>query len=270
MNVLVFGLGKSGTTVIAKAIQHSLPGAGFLMEPKAQEEITRRRERPLVVKMLFGQWQEDLPALEKMLRNKGGAGFDRIVTILRDPRDQAISSFLYNFYNLARNGRATPEQLQELVDLVRAKEQSPAALSFAKLCAELNRVMRWKGYSSAKLLEASKTYWQFLCSLGEVSDFRLRYGDFMRGELAPLESYLGLKLTPHREVDEYSRTRRSAAAGNWREFFTPEDVSLLRPSMGELLAEMGYPDWELRPVEKLNPAHFSEYLLSLLREAQSR
>lgn len=270
MNVLACGLGKTGTTVIAKTIQHSLPGAGFLMEPKSEEEITRRQERPLVVKILWGQWQQNLPALEKILRRQSGARFDRIVTILRDPRDQAISSLLYNFYNLAGKGRASPEQLRELIDLVRAKEQKPSAISFTRLCEEVNRVMRWRGYSGAKLLEASETYWQFLCSLGEISGFRLRYEDFMQGELGPLESYLGVPLTSRREVDEFQRTRRSAAAGNWREFFTPEDVAVLQPLTGESLAEIGYCDWELRPVEALNPAHLSEYLLRLQQEAQSK
>ena len=272
MNVLVFGQGKSGTTVVAKTIQHSLPGAGFLMEPKSEEEIARKRARPLVTKILYGQWKEDLPGLTRMLRNEGATRFDRIVKMLRDPRDQAISSFLYNFYNITRSGRASEEQLQEMIGLVRAKEENPQALSFGRLCGEMNCVMRWKGYSIAWLLTespsaANRAYWEFLASLGR-DGFLLRYEDFMRGELRALESYLGLELSRRREVDEYERTRRSAAAGNWREFFTPEDVEVLRPLIGAALGEMGYEDWELRPVSHLNPAHFSEYLLRLVREAR--
>lgn len=59
MNVLVFGQGKSGTTVIAKTIQHSLPGAVFLMEPKTEQTLTRPGARHTVVKILYGQWQEN-------------------------------------------------------------------------------------------------------------------------------------------------------------------------------------------------------------------
>ncbi len=268
MNVLVFGLGKSGTTVIAKAIQHSLPGAKFLMEPKTEEEIAQRRKRPLVVKILAGQWQEKLPALAQMLRNESTVRFDRMVTILRDPRDQAISSFLYNFYALAQDGHATAEQMRELTALVRMKEERPAEISFTGLCAETNRVMRWKGYTSEWLVEASRSYWRFLCSLGKTNCFRLRYEDFVRGDLAPLESYLGFPLSSRREVDEYARTRRSASSENWREFFTPEDVAILRPLIGDLLSEMGYDDWELRPAAALNPAHFSGYVERLIQEAQ--
>ncbi len=273
MNVLVFGQGKSGTTVIAKTIQHSLLDAKFLMEPKSEGEIVPRPGHPLVVKILAGQWKENLPGLTRILRNESGVRFDRIVKILRDPRDQAISSFLYNFYHLAEDGRASAEQMQELLALVRAKELNPGAISFTQLCAELNRILRWKGYSSVWLmtesgLVAHRAFWELLCSLGN-SGYFLRYEDFMRGALAGLEAYLGFSLTSRREVGEFGRTKRSASWGNWREFFTAEDVAVLRPLLGDLLAEMGYADWELRPVGKLNSAHFSEYLLRLLREAQS-
>lgn len=122
MNVLVFGQGKSGTTVIAKTIQHSLPGAVFLMEPKTEAALTRPGAAHMVVKILQGQWQKNLPGLTTVLRNESSARFDRIVKIIRDPRDQAISSFLYNFFSFAQPGGATEEQLDEVIALVRAKE----------------------------------------------------------------------------------------------------------------------------------------------------
>lgn len=274
MNVLVFGQGKSGTTVIAKTIQHSLPGAVFLMEPKTEAALTRPGTAHTVVKILHGQWQKNLPGLTTVLRNESSAHFDRIVKIIRDPRDQAISSFLYNFFNLARPGGATAEQLDEVVALVRAKEQSPQQISFASLCAEVNRIMRWRNYSSAWLMTESgqvtnRAFWEFLVSLGD-SGHVVRYESFIQGDLRGLESYLGFRLSRRREVGEYERTRRSAASGNWREFFTPEDVAILRPLTAELLAEMGYPDWQLRPVEHLNPEHFSGYLTRLRHEARPR
>lgn len=274
MNVLVFGQGKSGTTVIAKTIQHSLPGAVFLMEPKTEEGLTRRGAAQTVVKILHGQWRENLPDLTKVLRNDSSAPFDRIVKIIRDPRDQAISSFLYNFYSLAQPGEATEEQLDEVIALLRAKEQSPQKISFASLCDGVNRIMRWRGYSSVWLMTesgqvANREFWNFLMSLGDRG-YLLRYEDFIRGKLAGLEAYLGFRLSPRREVGEYTRTRRSASAENWREFFTPEDVDILRPLTAKLLEKMGYPDWELRPAARLNPAHFSEYLLRLREEARPR
>ncbi len=274
MNVLVFGQGKSGTTVIAKTIQHSLPDAVFLMEPKTEAGLTRSGAAHTVVKILHGQWQENLAGLTNVLQNRSSARFDRIVKIIRDPRDQAISSFLYNFYSLAQPGAATEEQLDEVLELVRAKEQSPLTISFASLCDGVNRIMRWRGYSSTWLMTESgqvtnRAFWDFLGSLGG-SGYLLKYETFIRGDLGGLESYLGFRLSPRREVGEYARTRRSASSENWREFFTPEDVETLRPLTADLLAEMGYPDWELRPVERLNPEHFSGYLARLRHEARPR
>ena len=274
MNVLVFGQGKSGTTVIAKTIQHSLPAAVFLMEPKTEEELTRPGAVHTVVKILHGQWQQNLSGLTGVLRNDSSARFDRIVKIIRDPRDQAISSFFYNFFTLAQPGAATDEQLDEVVALIREKEQSPQTISFASLCGGVNRIMRWRGYSSAWLMTESgqvtnRTFWEFLRSLGDTGHL-LRYEDFIHGELRQLEMYLGFPLSVRRELGAYERTRRSASAGNWREFFTPEDVEILRPLTADLLVEMGYPDWDLHSVERLNPDHFSGYLARLRAEARPR
>ena len=274
MDILVFGQGKSGTTVIAKAIQHSLPGATFLMEPKTKQALTRQKMGPRVVKILYGQWAGNFAGLTRVLRNEASVRFDRLVKIIRDPRDQAISFLLYNFYECARDAKTSEAQLLEIVALFREKERSPAAKSFTAVCEEINRIMLWNGFSSSWLLRDSglvgnRAYWNYLESLGQRGHL-LRYEDFMRGELAPLETYLGIKLSPRREVDEYRRTKRSASWENWREFFTPEDVALLRPLLRDLLDEMGYPDWQLRPVAQLNPEYFSEYLVKLMREARDR
>ncbi len=274
MNVLVFGQGKSGTTVIAKTIQHSLPGAVFLMEPRTETALTRPGAAHTVVKILHGQWQENLPGLTSVLRNESSARFDRIVKIIRDPRDQAISSFLYNFYSLAQPGGASEAQLDAVIELLQAKEESPQTISFSSLCDGVNRIMRWHGYSSAWLMTESgqvtnRAFWNYLGSLGKFG-YLLKYESFIQGDLAGLESYFGFALSPRREVGEYGRTRRSAAAENWREFLTPEDVAILRPLTAELLTEMGYPDWELRPAERLPPEHFSAYLRRLRREARPR
>jgi hypothetical protein len=272
MNVLVFGQGKTGTTVLAKTIQHSLPDAAFVMEPKPGA-LFRRDASHTVVKILHGQWKSDLPCLTSLLRNQSATRFDRIVKVLRDPRDQAISILLYKFYGMARAGRISDPQIDEVLALLRWKEKSPGAISFAALCAEVNRVLRWKGFTSTWLFTesgevATRSYWDFLCSLGGTGHL-LRYEDFMQNRCPALETYLGFKLSVRREVGEYGRTRRSASWENWREFFTAEDVELLRPLIGRLLVEMGYPGWDLRPVQQLNSEHFSGYLTRLIQEARS-
>jgi len=272
MNILVFGQGKMGTTVIAKTIQHSLPGSRFLMEPKSEEALSGRDGQDHVVKILQGYWQENLPGLTRVLRNESTMRFDRIVKMIRDPRDQAISLLLYQFFGLARSGRASDKQLQELIEIVQAKERSPSSLSFTAFCAELNRLFEWSDFTSIWLMResgrvANRAYWEYLHAEGGEG-YLARYEEFVRGELRELESYLGLKLSPNRDVGEFSRTRRSASWGNWREFFTAEDVAVLRPVIGATIKEMGYPDWELKPVERLNPKHFSGYLVRLIEEAR--
>ena len=80
------------------------------------------------------------------------------------------------------------EQMQELLALVRAKELNPGAFSFTQLCAEMNRILRWKGYSSVWLmtesgLVAHPAFWGVLCSFGATGCF-LRSEQFLRGQAA--------------------------------------------------------------------------------------
>jgi hypothetical protein len=269
MRVLVFGQGKTGTTVIAKTIQHSISGANFLMEPKSEFEIAVGQNNATVTKILYGQWKRDSESLDRVLRNQSDTCcFDKLIKIIRDPRDQAISFFFYNFYDYALSPSISDNQLRELLSIVRNKEISPQSISFATLCDEVNRVHGWKRFTSTWLIRdsgiiANKEYWEYLKSINE--GYLCRYEDFMRGNVDGLEDYLGLTLSTDRSVDEFSRTCRSAASENWREFFTEEDIHQLRPVCESLLNEMGYPDWELKPIDRLSPAHFSSYLLGLIR-----
>jgi hypothetical protein len=272
MRVLVFGQGKSGTTVLAKTIQNSLPDADLLMEPKTEAALASSAAQNLVVKILYGQWVQNLPGLTRIARNKSGLPLDRIVKLIRDPRDQAISFLLYNFYEIARDVEVSERQLEELVHLIQIKERSPASISFGALCSEINRVMGWDRFTSRWLLVesglvANHTYLEYLRSLCDCG-YLMRYENFIRGDTQGLESYLGFELSSRRDVGEFARTRRSASCDNWQAFFTSEDVVALRSALEPVLDSMGYNDWELRPAKCLDRAHFSEYVTRLIREAR--
>jgi len=46
------------------------------------------------------------------------------------------------------------------------------------------------------------------------------------------------------------------------------DIAFFRPLLTDELTKLGYhDDWALTPVERLNPAHCSQYIKKLVREA---
>src|SRR3546814_4627558 len=87
------------------------------------------------------------------------------------------------------------------------------------------------------------------------------------GRMTDLESYLGVTLPSDMSsvnLGPFGYTKRSGASGNWRAFFTEEDVKILRPLIGAKLDDARYQDWALSPQSaQIGRAH-SE-LQSLMR-----
>src|SRR3546814_17918446 len=78
--------------------------------------------------------------------------------------------------------------------------------------------------------------------------------------MTDLESYLGVTLPSDMSsvnLGPFGYTKRSGASGNWRAFFTEEDVKILRPLIGAKLDDARYQDWALSPQSALNPDDYS-------------
>src|SRR3546814_15751780 len=84
--------------------------------------------------------------------------------------------------------------------------------------------------------------------------------------MTDLESYLGVTLPSDMSsvnLGPFGYTKRSGASGNWRAFFTEEDVKILRPLIGAKLDDARYQDWALSPQSALNPDDYSRYVARL-------
>ena len=68
-----------------------------------------------------------------------------------------------------------------------------------------------------------------------------RYEDFVAGNTAELEAYLGAKLPAKIEVGgEYRRVARSGVVGAWKHWFTAEDVAFFDGLFADFYATFGY------------------------------
>lgn len=267
MNILVYGLGKSGTTVVSKTIHNSLPDAQYHLEPKHLRYFDANVDfsKSNVVKILCPTGF----SFPDTLRLAGR--FDKSIGLVRDPRDRMISAMFHSAGSLLRKG--TDEQkslLAPFLDAVKEKEHEPSRRSFIEL---LDLVLRaaTRGPDSSRVLAHS------VWPIQKVSDFTVRHGffclryeDFIQGKHAELERYLGFPLTGEQDAGEWSWTKRSGGFNNWKRFFTPSDVEHIKSTLGEQIEALGYTDWTLEPCESLDPKEGSDYLASFVNSPRAK
>ena len=92
-------------------------------------------------------------------------------------------------------------------------------------------------------------------------------------ELEALNDFLRFNIDPKTEVYRLARqVNRSQTYGNWRNWFTEEDVSWMGPHLNPILKQLGYDptDWKLNMPDSLNPKYGSEYMERMFRFKRSK
>jgi hypothetical protein len=265
MNIIVVGTPKSGTTVISKNIQNSIPGASYYLEPSQENfflSYPKANGNKLnVVKVLYEYYTKDI--LQKVINNEFPFKFNKFIFIIRDPRDVFISSLMYWIYNHVRTVKELNlSDIEKWKELVKQKEMNPSSISAIQMIDNPNFLQ----YQIAFF----KDYFNFLKRLS-ANHFIIKYEDFIQFKIDSLESYLGFSLSSSRDVGQLKRTKRSSDFNNWKTFFTEQDIEFFVQHLEKEMVEVGYTDFKLTPVDKLDEKHYSIYLNNLIQEAmQSR
>ncbi len=282
-NVLVVGRAKTGTTVIAKSIQHSLGEAWgrpceFILEPKQislfDDPAHADREGPLVAKLINDHWETRPRLRNAILAGELDLEFDRLVFITRDPRDELISRLMYVLHIvIARNGIAEEKVAAWRAVLV-DKEQHPDGKGLFDLAEEFNTIFGTAQLGPAVTRRMCKNitrYWELIRRHeGDSRSVAIRYEDFIAGYYRVLEEGLGVPIILQRDVGNLDRVRRSESAGNWASFMTDGDLDFLRPLLAEEMAAFGYTDWERQPLDRLPSESYSGYVDKVVGLLRSR
>ena len=264
MNILVIGKAKTGTTVISKTLQKSIgENVGYFLEPKRieffQDASKFENEGGNVVKIIFEHWNAAPRFRNGLIHNESELKFDKVVCIVRDPRDEMLSRMLYVIKPYIDAKGMDELRVQQWITILEEKENDPASISFFELVQKFDELFSTDTKFGFLVATHVNQYNTFLRNIRDRV-FVIKYEDFIDGRLMHLESYLGFKLVDDRDVGNLSRTRRSASYGGWRDFFSPSDVDQLLPILGESLKLMGYDNWDLNKVGSLNSTHFSQYV----------
>lgn len=265
MNIVIFGLAKSGTTALFYKIKKALPpDVVWLFEPHAFDAATIPTGRSVIAKILPFRIVNPADA-------ESFAHFEKQILIVRDPRDRLISRVLYNIYHAEFCD--DEQKVSTLMQLLARKEAAPQTVPLLELMtviAELNgHEFSLKDWGDTYLEHSVKRPLDFHDRHPSV--FLFKYEDMIDSRLAALEEYLQLKLEHATVVDaEVNRVTRTKSYGSWRDWFTPADVASFRPLLQPYL-DRYYPnaDWDLNPAPAIAAEHASCYIERLVNERRA-
>ena len=267
MKVLILGLGKSGTTAMVYKIAGGLPDCHAFSGGQPGSHIGDYDNA--VYKHTYEERKGKSFDLYKEHLQK--ESYDRKVWIARDPRDAAISRMLYRWHK-GHKGRI--KQYKAHLELVLKKENDPASISFAELS-------RYSGHgdwprSLEKVFAEEQVRYErmhaFVKGLGD-SWFLFKYEDMISGNFDSLNEYLGFAVKADGEVPVSTgkaKVVRKKASGDWRHWYTEQDVELFKPAYRDYMTLIGYDinDWAFEEKPVIEPEFSSVYMQNLYRKAK--
>jgi len=257
--IVIAGPARSGTTALFYAIRASVAGpVRELFEARRFEPAPDDEGRTVLAKVLIGRpGYADYASFD---------AFDTEIGLVRDPRDWLLSVALHTVYGAPL---VDEDRVRPVLDLLRRKESDPASASVRMLIDAVRTLHRpGEGLARGTIAEWCREHVDAVCDFFDARPGYLvvPYEDVVGGRVEALEASLGFYLRspvpPNPRLERVARTR---GAGDWRNWFTPEDVTFFRPLFAPFMERFGYPDaWDLPATRSVHPEHASGYVERLL------
>ena len=261
--VIILGLAKSGTTGLWSVLVKSYP--------RRYLQFFEGQYLPSRYNKYFGQTNSEQNPRDVVSKQIIGpdfnftdlASFDKIIWMVRDPRDRLISYLLYRHYDYRYD---SDEFVREQLDLLRLKERDPDALAMIDLEARLllprptlESAFFWNDHQKNNFLSTL---------IEEGRAFIFKYEDFINQEYSGLENFLGIKMSRNAKVPkQFQRVIRSKTHSFWNHWFTQKDVDNYMELFQPFLEQYGYKDeWALAEEKKIDPEHCSRYVRTIINE----
>ena len=265
MRIFILGHGKSGTTVFLYKVAGGLENCEAFAGGDPGKHLGDHKNA------VYKHTYKDSKGrtFESYLEHVNEVKYDRKIWVARDPRDIAVSEMLYRWH---KGWRGQKKQYQAYLDLILKKEQNPGAVSFYEICRYIGNDT-WPR-STDEVLDREKQRYQrmhdFVKSL-ETDWFVFKYEDMIDKNFAALNQYLDFQVKDEAEIPQTtkkSKVARKKAYGDWREWFTEEDVEFYRPVYSPYMDIIGYDssDWTLSANPTINPEFSSVYIKNLVRK----
>lgn len=253
MRSLVISQAKSGSSAMMVMIANAMGTSIIYNEPPANTLHTLPSN--CVVKVLFENTVlEDLLAVLPQ--------FDKVVLLLRDPRDNYVSRILYSL-GAQKDCLVNDEFIDNFLVMLQKKQKEPASVDLTSLADMLGKdtLKNMPSY-----LQRYDHYLEFV-EQRSPNWFLMYYEDMVTGNLQKLSSYLNLQAQPVEMPERWQRVSRSKRSGDWRHWLTNNDVNNLAPHLSPILKKMSYEnDWQLAEPQEILAEHCQDYVLRLVHE----
>jgi hypothetical protein len=264
MKILILGTGKSGTTALVYKVAGGIPNCHAFSGGQPGKHLGNYENA--VYKHTYEERKgKSFDLYQEHLQKEH---YERKIWMARDPRDAAVSRMLYRWH---KGHRGNKEQYQTHLELVLKKEQDPRSIPFHVIC----RYAAHNGWpiTTEEVVEEERIRYQnmsdFVKTLGE--DWHLfTYESMVDKNFDSLNNYLGLQVEEDAEVPKSTgkaKVVRKKAVGDWRHWFTEEDVDLFKPAYLPYMQVIGYDsdDWALSDNPVIEPEYSSMYIQRLAR-----
>jgi len=268
-STIILGLAKTGTTGQYKLVKQITrerygdvlavfePNRRALMKSLA---IAAVKGEPVVTKVMMAREADLLVSYR---------AFSKRVMVVRDPRDMIVSFMLFRPMLLDKN---LPEQelsrrFNRFLDAIRARVQGGSE-SVCSIHALANQ-LRAGGVNWHRIAELMERKMQLQ---SETSFHVSTYEDFVGGSLDGLLDYLdarapadpaapGINPGADTSSDWLSHISRSGRTGEWRSWFTKDDINFFRPLLSRYMNHFGYQDdWDISGASPIAPESTVDYL----------
>ncbi len=261
MRVFILGTGKTGTTAMVYKVAGGLPNCRAFSGGHPGKRV--RNYENAVYKHTYEERKGK--GIEAFMEHLEKEHYDRKIWMARDPRDAAVSRMLYRWH---RGYDGCKQQFDKQLELVLKKEQDPRSIPFSEIC-------RYSGHDGirtvADMLDEERRRYQqmseFVKGLG--NDWILfRFEDMVAKKFDELNEYLGFEVDADANVPSASgkaKVIRKKDSGDWRHWFTAEDMELFKPVFLPYMELIGYDcdDWTPDPNPVIEPEFSSVYMQKL-------
>lgn len=262
MKILILGTGKTGTTAMVYKVSGGLPNCHAFSGGRPGKYIGDYENA--VYKHTYEERKgKSFNLFRDHLKTEH---YDRKIWMARDPRDAAVSRMLYRWH---RGYSGRKKQYEAHLDLVLKKERHPRSIPFFEICRHTGHD-EWPRTAEQVVEEEQHRYDQMLnfVNILENDWFFFTFENMVDNKVKDLNDYLGFEIQSDAEVPSSSgkaKVIRKKASGDWRHWFTAEDINLFKPTFTPYMEFIGYDcdDWNLSPHPMIEPEFSSVYMQSL-------
>ena len=255
MKLAIVSLSRSGSTLMYYDLLSALPSTCLsFFEPTFDFTNQIRGAHHALVKLIIDR-------LDSATRSVLSDSAIRKILLTRDPRDRLISSLLFSLHGNQE------EKLVQQLGILKQKVNNPTSISFLALAREILG------------LDSMDPIFDYIhASLSNMEDainasnnsMQVRYEDYIVAPVQSLFSKLSLDYDHTAKGNIPGRHKyglRRGSSGDWQDWFTTEDVGLLKPIFQKFIETHGYDsDWALSPNPTISRVHTIDFIIKAHRK----